>query len=72
MLAHRHFHYAQVTAAHVNCVSEYNFDGIDILEMTYVTFHMSFCAIAPLLRYQENVTCVTNTAYGATNKQPSS
>lgn len=62
----------QVTAPHVNLLSEYYLDGIDILEMTYVALHMSFCAIALKLRYEKNVSYVTNTAYGATNKHPSS
>ena len=67
-----HVHCEQLTAPHVNGLSEYNLDGIDILEVTYVALHMSFCAIVRKLRCREDVTYVTNTAYGATNKQPSS
>lgn len=72
MSVRRHVHCDQVTAPHVNGVSEYNLDWIDILDMMYVALHMSFCAIARKLRCRQNVTYVTNTAYGATNKQPSS
>lgn len=50
MSVRRHVQCDRVTALHVNAVSEYNFDRIDILEMTYVVLHMSFCAIARNLR----------------------
>lgn len=70
MSVDRHVHGEQVTAPHVNALSEYNLDGIDILEMTYVALHMSSCAITRKLRRRVDVTYVTNTAYGATNKQP--
>lgn len=72
MSVRRHVHRDQVTAPHVKAVSEYNLAGIGILQMTYVALHTSFCAIARKLRCREDVTYVTNTAYGATNKQPSS
>lgn len=68
----RHVHGEQVTAPHVNGLSEYDLAGVDILEVTYVALHMRSCAIVRKLRCRGDVTYVTNTACGATNKQPSS
>lgn len=72
MSVYRHVRGEQLTAPHVNGLPEYYLDETDILKMTYVAFHVYFYATVRKLRCWQDVTYVTNTAYGATNKQPSS
>lgn len=43
---------------------------VGILDATYAALRTNSCATARKLRSRGDVSCVTNTAYGATNKQP--
>ncbi|KAK2918661.1 hypothetical protein Q8A73_003032 [Channa argus] len=70
MSVRRHIHREQLTAPHVNRLSEYDLVGIAILEMTNVTLQLRFRATERKLRSQEDVRYVTNTAYVRTGARP--
>lgn len=60
-----------LTAPYVNTLSEYNLDCVVILEINLRRISRAFSATERKLRPKPGVTSVKNTAYGATNKQPS-